>query len=121
LTHKLKDCIRQHINLQTKELDDIISFFQPKDLESGELFSEPGKKCRQMAFIHTGVLRMYNINEKKEVTLWIGSENSFITDLSSFINQLPLVYRSGTSLPFTGYIKRKSFCITKTKPGMARI
>lgn len=89
MKNKLKDCIRKHVDLQAKELEDIISLFKAKDLDSGDLFSEPGKTCRQMAFIHTGVLRMYNITEEKEVTLWIGSEGSFITDLSSFINQSP--------------------------------
>jgi len=71
-----------------------------------------------MAFIHTGVLRMYNINEKKEVTLWIGSENSFITDLSSFINQLPARWFIEAVLPCRLLVisRENHFALLKQNP-----
>jgi CRP-like cAMP-binding protein len=40
-----------------------------------------------MAFIETGYLRMFDLAEGKEITLWIGSTGKFITSLSSFVFQ----------------------------------
>ncbi len=38
-----------------------------------------------MAFVESGYMRIYDIVNGKEITLWIGSEGKFITSLSSFI------------------------------------
>jgi len=82
-------CISEQIIIKPEVLDDILSRFQPLHLDTGEFFTEPGKLCNKMAFIHSGVLRMFNYHEDREITLWIGSENRFITDLSSFNHQTP--------------------------------
>ncbi len=86
---KLKACISQQINIQQDALDKIVHSFEPKELEKGQFFLESGKICRQMAFIETGYLRMYDLADGKEITLWIGSGGKFITSLSSFVFQTP--------------------------------
>ncbi len=68
-----------------KSMDTILSFFKPVEISKGDFFLESGKICRQMAFIESGYMRMYDIADGKEVTLWIGSEGRFITSLSSFV------------------------------------
>lgn len=40
-----------------------------------------------MAFIESGYMRMYDIADGKEITLWIGSTGKFMTSLSSFVFQ----------------------------------
>lgn len=76
-------------NIQSKTLNSIADHFYKKNLFAGELFNEPGKSCRKMAFISGGALRMYNVADGNDVTLWIGTENRFITDLRSFVQQTP--------------------------------
>lgn len=66
-------------------MDNILSVFEPKRVSKGEFFLKSGKNCRQMAFIESGYMRMYDIVDGKEITFWIGSNGKFITSLSSFI------------------------------------
>lgn len=89
LRSDLRKCISEQVHIPEKVMEDILSRFHPKLLHAGVNFIEPGRICRKMAYIQSGILRMYNIADGKEITLWIGSRNRFITDLSSFINQNP--------------------------------
>lgn len=83
----LKNCIMEQVTISNEILDDIAARFESQKINAGEHFTQPGQICRKMAFIHKGILRMYNYAGGKEITLWIGSKNRFITDLSSFIHQ----------------------------------
>lgn len=82
-------CISEQINIKPDALDEILNRFHTLNLGTGEFFAEPGKICYKLAFIHSGVLRVFNYIEDREITLWIGNENRFITDLNSFIHQTP--------------------------------
>lgn len=84
---KLKNCILSQVAIEKKSIEAILSAFEPVELKKGEFFLKSGKICRKMAFIDTGYLRMYDIVDGKEITLWIGSDSRFITSLSSFIFQ----------------------------------
>ena len=85
----LKKCISEQIIINTDILEDIVNRFCNMHINAGEFLIEPGRVCKKMAFISSGVLRMYNVAEGKEVTLWIGTENRFITDIRSFVQQTP--------------------------------
>lgn len=82
---KLKTCISNQVTIDNSSMDAIISVFKPMNISKGNFFLESGKACRQMAFIASGYLRMYDIVDGKEITLWIGSSGKFITSLSSFV------------------------------------
>ncbi len=82
---KLKNCILSQVSIDKNSLDNILSVFEPLEINKGEFFVEAGKICRQMAFIESGYMRMYDIAEGKEITIWIGNDGKFITSLSSFI------------------------------------
>ena len=82
---KLKNCILSQVVIEKKSMDNILSVFNPLEITKGEFFIKSGKICRQMAFIESGYMRMYDIVDGKEITLWIGGNNNFITSLSSFV------------------------------------
>jgi len=82
---KLKKCISQQISINNNSMDNILSHFQLIEINKGDFFIKSGKICRKMAFIESGYMRMYNIVDGKEITLWIGNEGKFITSLSSFV------------------------------------
>ncbi len=82
---KLKNCILSQVVVEKNSMDNILAVFEPLEIAKGEFFLKSGKICRQMAFIESGYMRMYDIADGKEVTLWIGSEGKFITSVSSFI------------------------------------
>ncbi len=81
----LKNCILSQVTVEKNSLDNILSVFEPFEIAKGEFFLKSGKICRQMAFIDSGFMRMYDIVDGKEITLWIGSDSKFITSLSSFV------------------------------------
>lgn len=87
LRKDLKKCVLEQVNMPNNILDDILAHFKLQEIKAGDHFTKPGRICRKMAFIQDGVLRMYNYPDGNEITLWIGSKNRFITDLSSFIHQ----------------------------------
>lgn len=81
----LKKCISTQISIDRNALDAILSSFEKRNVEKGDFFLRSGNICREMAFIHSGYLRMYDIADGKEITFWIGSSGKFITSVSSFI------------------------------------
>ena len=83
----LKQCIRSHIAIDDRSLNEITHQFKPTAFAKGEYFLKAGSLAREMAFIQSGYLRMYDIANGKEITLWIAGENRFITSLSSFVFQ----------------------------------
>lgn len=82
---KLISCISNKVSLNKSSIDTITSVFEPLQISKGDFFLKSGKICKHMAFIESGYLRMYDIVEGKEITLWIGSSGNFITSLSSFV------------------------------------
>lgn len=84
---KLKECILNQISVSTKSMETILVSFKLIKIKKGDYLLESGKICQQMAYITSGYLRMYNIANGKEITLWIGSEGKFITSVSSFVFQ----------------------------------
>ena len=82
---KLKNCLLCQVTIEKNSMDNILSAFEPLEIPKGAFLLKSGKICRQMAFIESGYLRMYDIVDGKEITLWIGSEGKFITSVSSFI------------------------------------
>lgn len=89
----LPECISQQVQINSNSLDVIASRFEERSLRKGAYFLEAGTICREMAFIESGYLRMFDLAEGKDITLWIGSEGAFISSLSSFTFQTPNHWR----------------------------
>lgn len=85
----LQECILEHIQINKDDLAVIGSRFEPRELKKGKYFLNSGNICREMAFIESGYMRMFDLVDGKEITPWIGSRGSFITSLSSFIFETP--------------------------------
>lgn len=81
----LQTCISEHIAIDNPSLKEIADTFQNKTLKKGNYLLSAGKRCTEMAFIASGYLRMYDVADGKEITLWIGSSGKFITSVSSFV------------------------------------
>ncbi len=62
-------------------------FLSLKELEAGEYFLPQGKICRKIAFIEEGLLRLFYLNDGKEVTNCFCRENSITTSYRSLITQ----------------------------------
>ncbi len=99
-------------------MDDILSVFEPVKISQGEFFLKSGRNCRQMAFIESGYMRMYDIVEGKEITFWIGSNGKFITSLSSFIFETNNIWNIQAITDCKLYIinRENHFKLSKNQP-----
>lgn len=115
---KLKHCILSQVTIEKKSMDTILSVFEPVELKKGQFFLESGKICRQMAFIESGYIRMFDIVDGKEITLWIGSEGRFITSLSSFVFETSNIWNIQAITDCKLYVIRREdhFKLNKEEP-----
>ena len=85
----IEDCILSQVSISPQDLVKVTSNFEARSLGKNELLLESGQLCREMAFVSSGYLRIFNYADGKEITLWIGGNGSFLTSLSSFVFQTP--------------------------------
>ena len=80
---ELEGYIQQYFELDTSSASALSKCFVRTDFSKGDMFSTQGKPCRQLAFLKSGVMRVYRYTENKEVTQWILTPGEFAADLSS--------------------------------------
>jgi len=72
--------------LSTEELDDVLNFFQPVDVKSGELYLDVGEIPKYFSFVASGLFRYYYITkEGEEFTKHFSIENTFMVSISAFL------------------------------------
>lgn len=86
---QLNDYIRTSFNTEVAEAESISNYFQPQLLRKGDYLLRSGRVCDFMAFLASGMIRIFVNTGDKEVTQWISTRNYFITDLSSFMLAKP--------------------------------
>ena len=67
---------------------DLAAHFQPRQLARGEYWLRTGERCRHLAFIQTGSLRLFTESEQGEHTRWAFFEGQFCLSMSSFTQQV---------------------------------
>lgn len=85
----LEQYIRSYFGLNAEELSTVASLFKPGYLRKGDHFLKTAHSCDKLSFIQSGLLRVYVTTPDKEITQWISSKGSFVTDLSSLIFDTP--------------------------------
>lgn len=87
---RLKHTILSSIKLSKEQMVTVLSFFQPLTLKKNESFIEVGKKCNSVAFISSGILRIFYPNDLGEyTTCHFAQEGEWATSLSVFGTNLP--------------------------------
>jgi len=87
---KFKSFIQKIVPITDNEFEKSLMKFKKITLEKGELFIEQDKTSKQIAFINSGILRTYYINDKgEEITSCFCTENNFASSYKSFILQAP--------------------------------
>ncbi|WP_162852457.1 Crp/Fnr family transcriptional regulator [Dinghuibacter silviterrae] len=86
---QLNDYIRTSFKTEVTEAENISQFFRPELLRKGDFLMRTGRVCDCMAFVATGLIRIFLEAGDKEVTQWIVTPNYFTTDLSSFMLSKP--------------------------------
>lgn len=85
-----KQCLNSYFaDIDPNDLNTIVSFFKPEILKKNDILLKAGKKSTKLSFIKSGLLRIFSETEKKEITQWISTPGYFVTDLSSFMTDIP--------------------------------
>lgn len=71
--------------VNTDDLNTIVSLFQLTTIKKGDFLLNAGKRCNNLSFVQSGLLRMFISTDKKEITQWI-SINKPISFLLNFAN-----------------------------------
>lgn len=79
--------LKQFPHYTPKVFEDVRPLLFSKKIKAGDYFLRPGKTCRSIAFIEAGLLRLYYLNDGKEITNCFCKENTLTTSYSSLITQ----------------------------------
>ena len=95
-----RQIIKNTISISDKDLEFMLSLFKPVNLKKDEYFLAIGKRCNQVAFIKTGILRIYYPNDKGEdTTCYFSLPHEFVTSFSSFTTGAPSIENIQAILP----------------------
>ena len=75
--------------IDEEDLKKIVGLFKLITIKKGDFLLKSGKRCENLSFVQSGLLRMYISTGEKEITQWISTKGYFSTDLSSFIFDTP--------------------------------
>lgn len=85
MNSSLRATINSTISISDTDLDFTLSLFKLISLNKDDHFIEIGRRCDHIAFIKSGILRIYYPNEKgEETTCYFSLPNEFVTSFSSF-------------------------------------
>jgi len=79
--------LQQFPHYSESAFEKAIPYISEQTIAPKEYFLREGKVCRNIAFIETGLLRLYYINEGKEVTHCFCKEQTITTSYKSLITQ----------------------------------
>lgn len=84
------DLIQAHFGpLNKDELSQMESYFEKDKLKRNELFTETGRICNRLSLVTSGILRVFALHDRKEITQWISTGPFLITDVAGFFLNQP--------------------------------
>lgn len=83
----------QNFKLFSKnEIDDFLIYFKERKLAKNDFFVKEGEKCKEIAFIQSGIFRSYYVSEEgKDNTYCFRFPNDLLASYSSFISDQPSI------------------------------
>ncbi len=81
----LQKYLNSYFGISDEEMDRLATLFIKSEVDKGKYFVKAQQYCNRLSFIQNGFFRVYATAGDKEITQWIASEGSFVTDLNSFI------------------------------------
>jgi len=88
---EIEKYIATYFGIESSDLSTIGDLFEENVIKKNEFLLRTGQYTRSLSFIKSGYIRVFASTEDgdKEITQWISSSGTFITDLSSFIFDSP--------------------------------
>lgn len=90
MTESLKKHIREYIDISEEKLEKYCHAFSLRKLRKKEFLLKEGEICRHEGFILKGCFKVFRTNDHAdEQILHFGIEDWWLSDMDSFINQIP--------------------------------
>lgn len=83
------EALRDYFPLAASELRQLGALFSPLRLDAGEPLLRQGSYHPRLAFVHTGYLRVHADVGGRDVTQWVVSPRSLVTDLAALLYGQP--------------------------------
>jgi len=85
--------IEEKVSISTAEKDTIKLFFVQKRLRKRQYLLQEGDVCKYLAFVASGILRTYNVDEKGDEHMNVfGWEGWWLSDFNSFLSGEPSLF-----------------------------
>lgn len=84
-----KSFLKQFPHFSDELFDQLVPYLSFKELKTNEYFLKEGQTCKQLAFVETGMVRIYYLLDGKEITKCFCKENHITCSYSSMITQTP--------------------------------
>jgi CRP-like cAMP-binding protein len=81
--------LQQYFDISEGDCATISASFETEIIRKGSYILKAGSRSDRLSFIQDGILRIYFKQQEKEVTQWISTAGSFVTDFSAFVYQQP--------------------------------
>lgn len=81
--------LRQFPGYRPALFEQLLPYLSEQSLDAGEHWLPIGKTCRQVAFVSSGLLRLYHLSDGRELTHCFCRENSLATSYRSLIKGEP--------------------------------
>jgi len=87
----IEQYLKLYFDAQHEDLSIVSELFKKQEIKKGDYLLKIGKYNANLSFIKKGYLRLFafNTDSTKEITQWIASPDTFVTDLSSLIFASP--------------------------------
>ncbi|KPE52017.1 Crp/Fnr family transcriptional regulator [Chryseobacterium indologenes] len=90
MTGPLKEHIRKYIEISDEKLEKYCSAFILRKINKKEFLLKEGEVCMYEGFVLKGCFKVFRTNESAdEQVLYFGIEDWWLSDMDSFINQIP--------------------------------
>jgi len=87
MTPELKAFIKTYVKLPDEELEQIAGKFRRRTVKKNEYLLRQGEICGDLVFVQEGCLRLYNLADDIEVSVWFSFKHSSAIELYSFISE----------------------------------
>jgi len=87
--NELSGYINTYFETSTEQSERIALLFKEEKLARNQFHTSHGTRYGKLSFVKSGLLRIFNHTEQKEVTQWISSQGEFITDLRCLMFEQP--------------------------------
>jgi CRP-like cAMP-binding protein len=77
------------VSMDDESFEKAIIFLKVRTILKGHYLIKEGQRCKEIAFVHKGLFRVFNHKDGVEVNSCFCFENSIACSISSIVNQIP--------------------------------